>query len=298
MELKELRWFLVLAEEGNMTRAAEQLHITQPTLSKQMKALEIELHQKLFIRQSAGIRLTDEGQLLREEAADVIALADRMESRFISLSHLESGSLYFGLAESCQIRHLAAEVKHLKEECPGLEYHVISGVSMQVTDKLDKGIIDFAVLAEKPDETKYEWLPFLEKDRWGLVMPADCMLVKKEAVTFDDLIGLPLLCSAQAWKRDIPRWCGKRFKRLRLEGSFGLAYNGAVFVKEGLGYLLALDNIVNTSEGSGLAFRPLTPVLETTLYLTWRRNGSLSPVARRFLDLARESFQNITRRKE
>lgn len=290
MELKELRWFLALAEEGNMTRAAEQLHVTQPTLSRQMKALEAELHQKLFVRQSAGIRLTEAGRLLREEATDVIALADRMEGRFISLGHLVGGKLYFGLAESCQIRHLAAEVKHLKEECPGLEYHVISGVSMQVTDKLDKGILDFAVLAERPDRVKYEWLPFPEKDRWGLVMPADCALAEKDAVAFDDLVGLPLLCSAQAWKRDIPRWCGRRFRQLRLEGSFGLAYNGAVFAREGLGYLLTLDNIVNTSEGSGLAFRPLTPALETGLYLVWRKGTSLTPIARRFLTQIRDSF--------
>lgn len=290
MELKELRWFLALAEEGNMTRAAEQLHITQPTLSKQMKALETKLRQKLFVRQSAGIRLTDEGRLLREEAADIIALADRMEEKFVSLDRLKGGKLYFGLAESCQIRHLAAAVRRLKKECPDLEYHVISGVSTQVTDKMDKGILDFVVLAEKPDETKYECLPFPEKDRWGLVMPADCTLAKKNAIAFDDLVGLPLLCSAQAWKRDIPRWRRKRFKQLHLEGSFGLAYNGAVFVKEGLGYLLALDNIVDTSEGSGLAFRPLAPALETSLYLTWRKNGALSPVARRFLGLVRDSF--------
>lgn len=290
MELKELRWFLALAEEGNMTRAAEQLHVTQPTLSKQMKALEAELHQKLFVRQSAGVRLTEAGRLLREEASDVVALADRMEGRFVSLGSLAGGKLYFGLAESCQIRHLAAEVKRLKEKCPGLEYHVISGVSMQVTDKLDKGILDFAVLAERPDGAKYEWLPFPEKDRWGLVMPADCALAEKDAVAFDDLVGLPLLCSAQAWKRDIPRWCGRRFKQLRLEGSFGLAYNGAVFAREGLGYLLALDKIVDTSEGSGLAFKPLTPALETELYLVWRKNASLTPIARRFLTQVRDSF--------
>lgn len=290
MELKELRWFLALAEEENMTRAAERLHVTQPTLSKQMKALEIELGQKLFVRQSTGIKLTDEGRLLQEEAADVVALADRVESKFISLDGLEGGSLYFGMAESVQIRYLAAEIKRLKEQCPDLEYHVLSGVSAQVVDKLDKGILDFAVLAEKPDKEKYECIPLPEKDGWGLVMPVGHELAEKDAIECDDLVGLPLFCSEQAWKHEIPQWCGKRFKKLHLEGTFGLAYNGAIFVKEGLGYLLALDNIIDTGKNSGLVFRPLTPALETTLYLVWRKRGALTPLARRFLAQVRESF--------
>ena len=156
------------------------------------------------------------------------------------------GDVYFGLAESCQIRYLAAAIKKFKSVCPGMRYHITSGDTEQVTEKLDRGLLDFAVLAEEPNAAKYHSLAFPETDLWGVVMPSDCPLAQKEAVRAEDLIGLPLFCSEQSWNHDIPRWCGPLAEELRLEGSFRLSYNGSLFVKEGLGYLLTLDHLIDT----------------------------------------------------
>ena len=159
-----------------------------------------------------------------------------------------------------------------------------------MTEKLDKGLLDFVVLVETPDAAKYEALSFPQADVWGLIFPADDPLAEKKAVTVDDLIGLPLFCSEQSWQNDIPRWCGDQMKELRLEGSFRLSYNGALFAREGLGYLLTFDRLIDTSSDSGLVFRPLSPTLENKLYLVWKKYQTLSPIAERFLKHLQSSF--------
>ena len=290
LEIRNLRYFLAVAREENMTRAAETLHVTQPTLSKTMKALEDELGKKLFMRHSFSISLTEEGELLRNRAEDLVTMADKIEKEFLSLDELTGGELYFGLAESYQIRHLAKEIRLLKERYPGLRYHITSGDTEQVTEKLDKGLLDFAVICDVPDGRKYEYIAFPEGDIWGLILPADAVLAKKESIRIEDLLGLPLFASEQGWEGDIRGWAGEHFAQLRLEGSFRLAYNASMFVREGLGYQLTFRNLVDVSEVSGLVFRPLEPKLEVKLYLIWNRYQAFTPIAERFLAQIRESF--------
>ena len=290
MEIRTLRYFLAVAREENMTRAAETLHVTQPTLSKALRSLEEELGKKLFTRHSFSIKLTDEGMLLRNRAEDLVTMADRIEREFVTLDDITGGDLYFGLAESYQIRLLAREIRRCKEAYPGLRYHITSGDTEQVAEKLDKGLLDFVVLVEPPDPIKYESLRFPASDEWGLVLPAADPLASKEAIQADDLVGLPLFCSDQSWEKDIPRWAGPRMADLQLEGSFRLAYNGSIFAREGLGYLLTFAHLVDTSPESGLAFRPLTPPLTTDLYLVWKKYQTFSPIAERFLAQVRKAF--------
>ncbi|MDE6664148.1 MAG: LysR family transcriptional regulator [Lachnospiraceae bacterium] len=290
MELRTMRYFLAVAREENMTRAAELLHVTQPTLSKQLKALEDELDKKLFVRHSFSIQLTEEGILLRKRAEDLVKMADKITAEFLTLDDVLGGDVYFGLAESYQVRYLAATIKTFKDTYPQLHYHITSGDTEQVTEKLDKGIIDFAVLAQEPNTTKYHYLPFPEADVWGVVMPCDCPLAKKQAVRADDLIGFPLFCSEQGWNHDISKWCGNKMDELHLEGSFRLSYNGSIFVKERLGYLLTFEHLIDTSEGSGLTFRPLTPRLETNIYLIWKKYQVFTPIAERLLEHMKNSF--------
>jgi len=285
-----MRYFLAVAREENMTRAAQLLHITQPTLSKQLKALEDELGKKLFIRHSFSIQLTEEGILLRKRAEDLVTMADKITAEFLTLDDVVGGDIYFGLAESYQIRYLAAEIKDFKNYYPNLQYHITSGDTEQVTEKLDKGIIDFAVLAEEPNTTKYHYLTFPEADIWGLIMPRKCFLARKQKIEIDDLIGLPLFCSEQGWNRDISQWCGNRINELHLEGSFRLSYNGSLFVKEGLGYLLTLAHLIDTSLDSGLIFRPLAPRLETKIYFIWKKYQIFTPIAERLLEKLKERF--------
>ena len=290
MEIRTLRYFLAVAREENMTRAAEILHVTQPTLSKALKSLEDELGKKLFIRRSFSIRLTDEGVLLRDRAEDLVSLADKIGQEFISLDDISGGELYLGLAESYQIRYLARMIKEFKTRYPNLHYHITSGDTEQIADKLDKGLLDFMVLAELPDSRKYEYLAFPERDVWGLVIPKEDPLAEKNVIRPEDLAGLPLFCSEQGWNGDIKKWAGRSFSKMKLEGSFRLSYNGSVFTREGLGYLLTFRHLIDTSRESGLVFRPLEPALEATLYIAWNRYQVFTPIAERFLQKLKESF--------
>ena len=283
VEIRTLRYFLAVAQEENMTRAAEQLHVTQPTLSKALKSLEDELDKKLFTRHSFSIRLTDEGVLLRDRAKDLVGMADKIEQEFTSLDDCSGGELFLGLAESYQIKYIAETIKKLKEHYPKLRYHITSGDTEQVAEKLQKGLLDFVVLAEEPDKNKYEYLSLPEADRWGLVLPSDDPLAQKKSFAPSDLRGLPLFCSEQSWYQEIKDWAGDDFDRFHLEGSFRLSYNGSVFTRAGLGYLLTFDKLIDVSESSGLVFRPLTPLLETRLYLVWKRNQTHTPIAEHFL---------------
>ena len=293
MEIRTLRYFLAVARDENMTRAAERLHVTQPTLSKQIKSLEEELGSTLFERHSFSISLTEEGKLLKTRAEDLLDMADRIEQEFISLDDITGGELYLGLAESYQIRYLARAISTFKQDYPNLRYHITSGDTEQIADRLDRGLLDFLVLAERPDAAKYDYIEFPKSDVWGLIMPENDPLSLKSGICAADLKGLPLLCSEQSWNKEIAEWAGSAFHSLKLEGSFRLSYNGAVFAREGLGYLLTYRDLVDTSSSSGLTFRPLEPKLETSLYLCWRRHQTFTPIAERFLDHAEKSFREM-----
>ena len=294
MEIRTLRYFLAVAREENMTRAAEQLHVTQPTLSKQLKSLEDELGKKLFVRHSFSIALTEEGILLRNRAEDLVLMADKIEQEFLSLDDITGGDLYFGLAESYLIQYLAKEIREFKKSCPGLRYHITSGDTEQVTEKLNKGLLDFAVIFELPDEQKYNSIPFPESDFFGVVVPADSPLAGKKTIATGDLIGQPLFCSKQSWENDIRPWAKERFSQLHLEGSFQLSYNASMFTKEGLGILLTLNKLIDTSKESGLVFRPLNPYLEMKMYLIWNKYQKFTPVAERFLKQVRKAFSGCS----
>ena len=290
MEIRTLRYFLAVAREENMSRAAEQLHVTQPTLSKALKALEDELGKKLFTRHSFSIALTEEGALLRSRAEDLVSMADKIEQEFSSLDDITGGDIYFGLAESYQIRYLAREIYSFKKLYPDLRYHITSGDTEQVTEKLDKGLLDLAVICEKPDEKKYRYILFPESDHFGAVFSSDSPLAQKERISAEDLVGLPLFTSEQSWENDIRPWAKDSFPALHLEGSFRLAFNASLFVREKLGVLLTLSNLIDTSPQSGLVFRPLYPRLEMKMYLIWNKYRSFTPIAERFLAQIRSSF--------
>lgn len=290
MEIRTLRYFLEAAREENMSKAAERMHISQSALSKQLKGLEEELGKKLFVRHSFSIELTEEGMLLRKRAEDLLSMADKITAEFASMDDIIGGNIYFGCAESYQLRHLAALIKRFKKQYPGFHYHITSGDTEQVTEKLDKGLLDFAVLVESPDYAKYNVVKMPESDRWGLVMPAGCTLAQKDCITFEDLLGLPLFCSGQGWHADLPLWCGERINELTLEGSFRLSYNASVFTREGLGYLLTFEHLVNTSSKSGLVFRPLYPELTTDMFIIWKKHQVFTPIVERFINELQKEF--------
>ncbi|WP_195984639.1 LysR family transcriptional regulator [Clostridium sp. D33t1_170424_F3] len=284
MEIRVLRYFLEIARVGNMSRAAETLHISQPTLSKQMKELEKELGKKLFRRGSAGLTLTDEGMLLRKRAEDILDMVDKTTDEFNALDTVTGGEVHIGCAESHQIKYLARIIKEFREDYPLFRYHLTSGNTEQVVERLDRGLIDFAVIVEPPNLSKYNYIEVPETNAWGLVMKKNDPLTSKTSIEVDDLIGLPIICSAQAMQVDIPRWCGEKADMLDLTGTINLAYNGSVFVKEGVGYMLSFDNLVDTGTNSPLTFRPLNPPLETKMYVIWKKYQVFTPIAELLVD--------------
>lgn len=294
MEIRVLRYFLEIARAGNMTRAAEMLHVSQPTLSKQIKDLEQELGKKLFIRKSTSLSLTDEGMLLRKRAEDILDMVDKTTDEFKALDELTGGEVHIGCAESYQIKYLAQAIHSFKKKYPLFRYHLTSGNTEQVTERLDRGLIDFAVIVEPPNLSRYNYLELPESDIWGLIMKNDDPLARKNTICFEDLADLDLICSEQGMKFDIARWCGEKADTLNLTGTLNLSYNGSVFVKEGLGYMLTFDKLIKTDSESGLCFRPLEPVLETKMYVIWKKYQVFTPIAELLLDELKEQISGRT----
>lgn len=284
MELRVLRYFLEIAREGNMTRAAKRLHVTQPTLSKQIKELEMELGKKLFTRSSTSLRLTDEGILLRKRTEDLISMADKIEKEFQMLDEITGGDIYIGCAESYLVKYLAYAVSGLNEKYTNIHYHITSGDTEQVTERLDRGLLDFALIAEPPDLSKYYYLEVPEHDTWGAIMRKDNPLAKKEYIEISDILPYPIFCSEQSAKVDLPRWCKEHIDRLNIMATFNLSGNAAVFAKEGLGVVLTFDRLIEISEEGDLCFRQIIPALHTKMYVIWKKYQIFTPVAQLLLE--------------
>ena len=284
MEIRVLRYFLEVAREGSVTHAAERLHISQPTLSKQLKDLETELGKKLFVRSSFSVRLTDEGMLLRKRAEDILEMVDKTAAEFKALDEITGGDIHIGCAESDGIRHLARRIKAVQAQVPGIRVHLYSGDTNDLAERLDQGLLDFAVIAQAVDLSKHNYLELPGTDIWGVVMRKDAPLAQKEAVCINDLLDLPLIVSRQGLREDIPKLFGEAVDRLHITATLNLTYNGSVLAREGLGYVLTFDKLVDTSEQSELCFRPLTPALETKLYVVWKKYQVFSPAAELMLN--------------
>ena len=279
MELRVLRYFLEAAREGNITHAAERLHISQPTLSKQLKELEGELGKKLFIRGNYNVRLTDEGMLLRKRAEDILEMVDKTEEEFKALGEITGGDIRIGCAESDGIKHLARRIKAVQAQYPRIRVHLYSGDQSDLAERLEQGLLDFAVLVESNDLSKYNYLPLPGADTWGVILRKDHPLAAKEAVAPEDLLEIPLICPRQGLQKELSDWFQEKVDRLNIVATCNLAYNGAVLAREGLGCLLSFDKLANTEPDSPLCFRPLTPTLHSKLFLAWKKYAVFSPAA-------------------
>lgn len=295
MEIRVLRYFLAVAREGSITNAANFLHITQPTLSRQIHDLENELGQKLFTRGSHNMALTAEGMILRKRAEEIISMVDKTEAEFTSMEEAVGGDIYIGGGETDAIKFLAKVAKELHDAYPNIHYHLYSGNAQDVTERLDKGLLDFGVLVQPADISKYDYLNIPAKDIWGVVMRKDSPLAEKEAICKEDLIGVPLICSRQAIsqernKNEFVQWFGEEFDKLNIVTTFNLVYNAAIMVDAGLGYAITIDKIANTSENSSLCFRPLNPRPDSGLNLIWKKYQVFSSAAELFLERLEKSF--------
>jgi len=298
MEIRVLRYFLTVAREGNITKAADVLHVTQPTLSRQLKDLEQELGKKLFIRSSHSVILTDEGMLLRNRAEEIVNMVDKLEAEFSSMEETIGGDVYIGGGETEAMKHIARVAKDVQLRYPNIRYHLYSGNEEDITERLDKGLLDFGILIQPANISKYNYLNMPAKDVWGVVMTKDSPLAVKESIQAADLLEVPLICSRQAMKQTFSKnefadWFGEDFHKLNIVTTYNLAYNAAILVEEGVGYAITLDKIVNTSTTSNLCFRPLQPRLESGLNIVWKKHHVLSAAAAAFLKELQEEFSYI-----
>ena len=287
MEIRVLRYFLAVAQEGSVTRAARALHLTHPTLSRQIRELEEELGQTLFSRGGRELSLTREGLLLWPRAEEIVGLAEITEKEFRSLGEKTvSGDLSLGCGESKALSFVTDALKVLQDEHPLIIPHFFSGNGEIVMDRLDKGLLDFAVLMGAENTERYSSLPLPNHDTWGLLMDKDDPMAQKKAITAEDLLDIPLILSSQSLSRDeLSGWLGFPMSRLHIAATYTLLFNGSLMVRSGLGYALCFDHIAPSGKDSPFAFRPLT----SPLSLVWKKHQILSAPAEAFLAKIREA---------
>lgn len=293
MELRVLQYFLAVAREQSISGAAESLHLSQPTLSTQLKAMEKKLGKQLLIRGTKGSRkvtLTEEGMILRKRAEEILSLVQKTEQEIRNSDETIVGDVYIGTGETDIVRFMAKAAKKIQEQNPEIHYHISSGNAEYVLEYLDKGLIDFGLIYGTADPQKYESIPIPVKDTWGVLMRRDSPLAQKEFIRPEDLWDKPLIISHQ--KSDNPyvaRWLKQDISKLNIVATYNLVFNASLLVAEGLGYALTFDKLINTAD-SNLCFRPLSPQLDATACIIWKRYQVFSKAAERFLQEMQEIF--------
>lgn len=295
MDIRVLRYFLAVTREESISGAAESLHMTQPTLSRQLMDLEEEIGKKLLIRGNRRITLTEEGMLLRKRATEILDLVDKTEAELMAPDEAVWGDIYIGGGETDAMRLIARIATDLQKSCPQIRYHLFSGNADDVAERLDKGLLDFGILIEPADMKKYDYIRLPATDTWGLLMPKDCPLASHSVIRPEDLWELPIIASNQTMvSNEFSGWLGKDFEKLNIVATYNLVYNAALMAEEGLGYVLTLDKLVNTSESSNLCFRPLAPKMEVHLDIVWKKYQLFSGAAERFLRTVQETFSSFS----
>lgn len=289
MELRVLRYFLAVANEGSVSRAAAALHVTQPTLSRQIMDLEEELGTKLFRRSSRSTTLTESGVYFRRRAEEIVALADAAQTEFRGQEDVISGDIAIGGGESPGFALLAAAAQRMQRDHPAVHFRLYSGNGNDVTERLERGVVDFALFIAPIDLSRYHTLELPLRDTWGVLMPADAALAENGSIRPEQLRDKPLIISSQSRVDTmLSEWFGEDVSRLNITARGNLLYNISHLVRQGMGYAITLGGIINTAGDSGLTFRPLQPPLEATLHLAWLKSRPVSRAAAVWLQTLRK----------
>ena len=289
MELRTLRYFLVVAREGSISAAAEALHLSQPTLSRQLKDLENELGKTLLIRGSKKTTLTEDGMFLQKRAQEILELTQKTKSELWQSNTHIGGDVWIGGGESEGMRLIAKTARSLQNDFPDIHVHLLSGNAIDILERLEKGLVDFGVAVGTVDPSKYDsmWLPVSHVV--GLLMRKDSPLASLSSIGPNDLQGLPIISPRnEGTRRMIAEWMGKDFETLNVVASFNLIYNAAFLVEEGVGYALCWDRLVNTSGDHALCFIPYEPRMETNINMAWKKHQIFSKASQKFLERLRE----------
>ncbi|WP_455056129.1 LysR family transcriptional regulator [Merdimonas faecis] len=291
MDIRVLEYFLAVAREESITKAAKVLSMTQPPLSRQLKELEDELGKQLFIRGNKKVTLTEEGILLRKRAEELIELMEKTKEEIRSSEERIHGTVLIGAGESDAVSFLARTARRLQMSHPDISYHLYSGDATSITEKLDHGLIDFGLLVEPVDISKYEYLRLPAKDTWGVLMRRDSPLAVKDQILAEDLWEKPLLVSHQIYdSSELSSWFQRDIRKLHITAAYELLYNATHFVKSGCGYALSLDKLINTTGESELTFRPLYPALDAGLCFVWKKHQIFSRASRLYLDTLKKDL--------
>lgn len=295
MELRTLQYFLVVAREENITKAAALLHVTQPTLSRQMMQLEEELGVQLFTRSSHNIILTEQGVLLKRRAQELVSLADKTKQE-LAQQQVLSGEVAIGSGEYRSSVLLAQILTQFHRQHPQVHYEIFSGNSDDIKERIERGLLDIGFLLEPVDVSKYEFVRVPVREEWGVLVSEMSELAQKAAVTPQDLADKPLLFSRRDLvKRELMNWFGSYADDLNIVACGNLPFNLSMLVQQGMGAYLSIRK---SGQSDGVCFRPLSPKLESNVVLAWKKNQAMSPAAQKLLEEAKKYIECISCDKE
>ena len=280
MELRTLKYFVAVAREESITRAAEKIPITQPALSKAIQSLEEEFGKKFFRREKYSVKLTTDGLNFFQAAQEILSLAHQIETKFKNPDSIY-GDVYIGCAESDAMKYFARAAKKVLARCPDVRFNLYSGNIEDLCARLDKGLLDFYVTLQSVDVSKYESLTLPQPDVWGIILRRDDPLAAKKFFTLEDLQSLPLILSREALREEYPKIFGNALEKFHVVATYNLIFNAAILAREGVGYPISIGRLIHDEE---LCFRPLEPELKSELKFIWRRDKFLTPQARVLLD--------------
>ncbi len=285
MEIRVLKYFLMVAREESITRAASLLHVTQPTLSRQIMQLEEELGVKLFWRTNHNIVLTDDGMLLKRRAQEIVSLAEKTQEEFAHREEELAGEISLGCGETGNMAFLSDCMVRFRREHPLVRFQIYSANADDIKERIEKGLVDLGLLMEPVDIGRLEFIRMPKRERWGVLMREDNPLAAHAQIAPEDLIGMPLiLVGRERVHSELANWFGDVYESLEIAATYNLFLNAANMVERGVGAALCFQL---ESFASGLVFRPLSPVLETGAVLAWKKNQPFSPAARTFIEKTR-----------
>ena len=292
IETRLLHYFLAIAEEQSITRAAAYLHVTQPTLSKQMMDLEKSLGKQLFIRSKKKITLTEDGAYLRSRAQEILSLMEKTESAFRESGEAVTGDVYIGCGEHRSSYPIMELIKTIQTEYPDIHFHFFSGNADAISERLDKGLLDMGFLLEPEINPQYDYqmLPFQET--WGILARKDSMFAGRDHVTFQELAELPLIMPSQTSNsKQITTFFADTLSSPHMVATYNLIYNAGLMVEAGMGYALCIDDLINTEGDHPLRFVPIAPAFQSNVYLFTKKYQVFSKATKLFLDRLQERFR-------
>ena len=292
MELRVLKYFLMTAREENITRAAERMHVTQPTLSRQLMQLENELGVKLFKRGKHSITLTEEGMLLKQRAQEMISIEDKIYQDLLHQDGILSGTVTIGGGETQGMYEISRLISLFHKENPNVNFEIYSGIADEIKEKIENGIVDIGLLSEPVDISKYEFLRITQKEQWGVLVRPDSSLSQKEYIRPEDLSDIPIIMAKrESVRNEVANWFGKYYDDLKIIASCDLLYNTELLVSNGVG---AAVSIKSSSKREDVCFRPFCPVLETGAVLVWKKHRVVSPAVSKFIEYSKTYMKGIT----